>query len=155
MKEHGIDTILVGGACVSIYSQNRYQSYALDFVTYEDMKKVAKVLELLNFQKEGKYFSNPECEFFIEFVSPPVSVGDEPIHNFEYHQTPAGTIKMLTPTDSVKDRLASFYHWDDNQSLDQAIAICKEQDIDFHEIKRWSEKEGYSQKFEFFLKSVP
>ncbi|NGX45960.1 MAG: hypothetical protein K940chlam2_01141, partial [Chlamydiae bacterium] len=138
-----------------IYSANRYQSYDLGFVNYEDVKKVAKVLELLNFQKEGKYFSNPECEFIIEFVAPPVSVGDEPIHKFEYHETPLGAIKMLTPTDSVKDRLASFYHWDDNQALDQPLAIYKEQDINLREIKRWSEKEGYSQKFDFFLKRVP
>lgn len=30
---------------------------------------------------------------------------------------------MLTATDSVKDRLASFYHWNDHQSLEQAILI--------------------------------
>jgi len=33
-KEHGIDSILVSRGCVSIYSQNRYQSYDLDYVTY-------------------------------------------------------------------------------------------------------------------------
>ena len=44
LQEHGIDSVLVGGACVSIYSQNRYQSYDLDYVTYEDTKKVAKAL---------------------------------------------------------------------------------------------------------------
>jgi hypothetical protein len=35
LKDSGIDAILVGGACVSIYSQNRYQSHDLDFVTHE------------------------------------------------------------------------------------------------------------------------
>lgn len=34
LKNQGIDVVLLGGACVSIYSQNRYQSYDLDFVTY-------------------------------------------------------------------------------------------------------------------------
>lgn len=33
---------MVGGACVTIYSANRYQSYDLDYVTYEDMKKIKK-----------------------------------------------------------------------------------------------------------------
>jgi len=154
LNEHGIDSILVGGACVSIYSENRYQSYDLDFVTYEDEKKVAKALGVLNFQKKGKYFSNPHCAFIIEFVAPPVSVGDEPIHHFEYRETPLGVIKMLTPTDSVKDRLASFYHWDDTQSLSQAIAVCREQDINMREIKRWSKKEGYAEKFEQFQAEV-
>jgi hypothetical protein len=31
LKEHKLDCTLVGGACVSIYSQNRYQSYDLDY----------------------------------------------------------------------------------------------------------------------------
>lgn len=38
LRKKGIDVILVGGACVTIYSHNRYQSYDLDFVVYEDMK---------------------------------------------------------------------------------------------------------------------
>ncbi len=156
LRDHHIDSILVGGACVSIYSHNRYQSYDLDYVTYEDMKKVAFALNELGFRKNGKYFSHPDCEYFVEFVSPPVSIGDEPVHHFEHHQTPLGIIKMLTPTDSVKDRLAGFYHWNDRQSLDQAITLCKEvsQNIDIQEIKRWSNKENHSHKFELFLKEL-
>ncbi len=156
LKKHGIESVLVGGACVSIYSHNRYQSYDLDYVTYEDMKTVAKALNELDFQKKGKYFSHPHCQYFIEFVSPPVSIGNEPIHHFEDRQTPLGIIKMLTPTDSVKDRLASFYHWGDNQALDQAITLCKEisQKIDLREIKRWSIREGHPQKFDSFLKKL-
>jgi hypothetical protein len=61
---------------------------------------------------------------------------------------------MLTPTDSVKDRLADFYHWDDRQSLDQAINICEEifGKINFNEIKRWSEKQ--IEKFKIFLEKI-
>jgi hypothetical protein len=155
LKDHTIDSVLVGGACVSIYSHNLYQSYDLDFVTYENIKKIKEVLNELNFQQSGKHFTHPDCKYLIEFVSPPVSIGDEPISQFEYRNTPLGTIKMLTPTDSVKDRLASFYHWNDEQSLDQALAICKnvpKTKINFKEVKRWSEKEGFTQKYEVFIK---
>jgi len=44
LKRNGIEAVLVGGACVSIYSQNRYQSYDLDFVTYEELKLIEKAL---------------------------------------------------------------------------------------------------------------
>ncbi|QVL55148.1 MAG: hypothetical protein KFB95_07485 [Simkaniaceae bacterium] len=44
LRKDGIDLILVGGACVTIYSKNRYQSYDLDFITYEDLNKVKKSL---------------------------------------------------------------------------------------------------------------
>ena len=33
--EHDMKTILVGGACVAIYSNHRYLSYDLDFVTFD------------------------------------------------------------------------------------------------------------------------
>jgi hypothetical protein len=45
LKSNGIEAVLVGGACVSIYSQNRYQSFDLDFVTYEELKSIEKALE--------------------------------------------------------------------------------------------------------------
>lgn len=156
LREHGIDAILVGGACVSIYSHNRYESYDLDYVTYENLKKVAKALGELDFLKRDRYFSHPESEFFIEFVSPPVAIGKEPIHVFQEHKTPLGTIKMLTPTDSVKDRLASFYHWDDKQGLEQAITICCTdlKKIDIDAIKKWSKEEGYLNKFKIFLEHL-
>ncbi len=32
LKEHGIEAVLSGGACVTIYSQNRYISQDLDFI---------------------------------------------------------------------------------------------------------------------------
>ncbi|NGX56737.1 MAG: hypothetical protein K1060chlam5_00983 [Candidatus Anoxychlamydiales bacterium] len=152
LTEHNIDSILVGGGCVSIYSKNRYQSYDLDFITYQDMKKVELALKELGFIKKNRHFEHKDCQYFIEFVSPPVAIGSEPVHKFEYHKTKLGTIKMLTPTDSIKDRLASYYHWNDLQGLEQALDICHEiKKIDLNEIKNWSEKEGYLNKFQRFL----
>lgn len=150
LRKKGIDTVLVGGACVSIYSKNRYQSYDLDYVTYADMKKVKKALEELGFKEKQKYFYRQDCPWFIEFVSPPVAVGNEPIHQFNCLKTSLGTIKMLSPVDSVKDRLAGFYHWNDKQCLEQAVSICLEESIDFKELKNWSESEKYPEKFVIF-----
>ena len=59
-------------------------------------------------------------------------------------------LKLFTPTDSVKDRLAAFYHWNDIQSLDQALMVAKEQNIDLIEIKKWSKGEKSIEKFERF-----
>lgn len=151
LRKRGIETILVGGACVSIYSNNRYQSYDLDYITYEDMKKVKKALKELGFDEKQKYFQHKDCPWFIEFVSPPVAVGDEPIREFSKVQTAFGAIKMLRPVDSVKDRLSGFYHWNDKQGLEQAISICREQEIDLREVERWSLEENHSEKFHIFL----
>src|SRR5438105_3246446 len=82
LRKRGIETILVGGACVTIYSNNRYQSYDLDYITYQDMRKVKAALEELGFAEKQKYFFHKDCPWFIEFVSPPISIGDQPVHKF-------------------------------------------------------------------------
>jgi hypothetical protein len=152
LRKRGIDTVLVGGACVTIYSENRYQSYDLDYVTYEDMKKVKKALQELGFTEKHRYFEHEGCQWIVEFVSPPVAVGNESVQEFNNVMTPLGTIKLLKPVDSVKDRLASFYHWNDKQGLDQAVSICLEQKIDFSEVEEWSIKEEQEEKFRIFEK---
>lgn len=150
LRKRGVDTVLVGGACVTIYSHNRYQSYDLDYVTYHDMRKVEKALFELGFTKKNRYFMHEGCPWFVEFVSPPVAIGNEPLYEFSNVVTPLGKIKMLRPVDSVKDRLASFYHWNDKQGLQQAINICLEQEIDLAEVKRWSLHEEKLEKFKIF-----
>ncbi|MCB1135297.1 MAG: hypothetical protein KDK78_03410, partial [Chlamydiia bacterium] len=89
---------------------------------------------------------------FIEFVSPPIAIGDEPISSFVQHETEMGTVKMLTPSDAVKDRLASFYHWGDRQGLEQAINICTEAEgVNLEDIARWSTREGFPERYNDFL----
>lgn len=95
LRKKGIDTVLVGGACVTIYSKNRYQSHDLDYVTYEDMRKVKRALQELRFIEKYKYFQHPNCPWFIEFVSPPVAVGNEPIQKFDHVATSLGTILSI------------------------------------------------------------
>lgn len=65
-------------------------------------------------------------------------------------------IKMLTPTDSIKDRLASFYHWNDKQGLEQALAIFLEipERIDLKEIERRSIEKNHLKNFKIFLEKA-
>lgn len=151
LREKGIDIILVGGACVTIYSQNRYQSYDLDFVAFEDMKKVTRVLIELGFSEKGGYFRHKDCQWIVEFVSSPVAIGHEIISDFQSIKVKTGTIKMLRVEDSVKDRLASYFYWNDRQGLDQAVEICTGRKIDISEVRSWAEKEGFLKKFDHFL----
>jgi hypothetical protein len=151
LRKKGIDTILVGGACVTIYTQNRYQSYDLDYITYEDIRKVKKVLIELGFRAKNKYFQKEGCPWFVEFVSPPAAVGGETVKEFNNLATALGTIKLLHPLDSVKDRLSSFYHWNDPQGLEQAVNICLDHRCDLKELEEWSSREGKSKEFQSFL----
>lgn len=150
--EHQMKTILVGGGCVAIYSNDRYLSYDLDFVTHENSGKIKKVLLELGFDYKGKYFVRPDCKFIIEFVSPPVAIGQEMVHKFKSLETPFGHVLLLTPTDCVKDRLASFIYWQDKQALEQAIMVAQDQEVDLKEVKRWAQSENHLDKYNDFAK---
>lgn len=152
--EHNMKTVLVGGACVAIYSHNRYLSYDLDFVTFETRGKIKEILLELGFELKGKYFARSDCPYFIEFVSPPVAVGDQLVHQFKTLLTPFGKVTLLTPTDCVKDRLASFFHWNDRQALEQAIMVFQDQKVNLQEIQRFAKAENYLDKFQEFTKAI-
>ena len=156
LSKHGIDVVLVGGACVSIYTKNKYLSDDLDFITYETNKKIKFALKEIGFEYDRKkYYVHPECKFFLEFLTPPVAVGNEPIQTFNEISSSFGQIKILSPTDCVKDRLAAYIHWDDKQSLEQAIMVTRDQIVDVNEIKRWAKKEvNGNKKITEFLKNL-
>ncbi len=155
LTEKGVDAILVGGACVSIYTGNRYVSSDLDFVSTATIKEISSALSELGFErKSSRHFERKDCPFFLEFVSPPAAIGSEPVKGLNVIRTRRGRIFLLTPTDSVKDRLAAYYHWNDPQSLEQAVLLAEAQEIDFKEVKRWSKKEGHEEKYAVFIGRV-
>ncbi len=152
LNERGIDAILVGGACVSIYTKNKYLSSDLDFVSSTSIKEISTALLELGFErKSSRHFEKNDCPFFIEFVSPPAALGREPVMETNVLKTRLGDIVLLTPTDSVKDRLAAYYHWNDPQALEQALMLATAQKINLQEVKRWSAKEGQREKYNAFV----
>ena len=154
LKKNGIETILVGGACVSIYAKNRYVSYDLDFVTESSLKELIPVLNELGFiKKDGRLFENPSCDFLIDFPAPPIAIGNEPVFKFSLIKTRYGIIRLLTPTDCVKDRLAAYFFWNDHQALKQATMVAKNNKINLLKIRKWAEKEGETEKFKVFQKN--
>lgn len=148
LKKNGIDAVLVGGACVSIYSQNKYESGDLDYISWADLKTLEIAMSGLGFHRNSNgYFERTGCPLFVEFPPPPVAIGKEmPVKNFNTIKS----VVLLTPTDCVKDRLAAYFHWHDPQSLDQALMVARVQKIDLAKIKRWSDAEGAGEKFKRF-----
>jgi hypothetical protein len=155
-RTRGIEIVLSGGACVSIYTKNKYESFDLDFVlsSQADRKTVGSVLEALGFRKEGRHYRHPETPYIVEFLSPPLSVGAEPVREIREIRRGKRTLKLLSPTDCVKDRLAAFYHWGDMPSLAQAVLVCRDAEVDLREVRRWSIREGMRDKFQDFQKAL-
>jgi len=156
LRENNIEVVLTGGACVAIYSENTYMSYDLDFVlmSYEDRKRLTTLLQKIGFEQQGRYYIHPGTPFFLDFLYPPLSLGEEPVKEISQIKEGNCTLKLLSPTDCVKDRLAAYYHWNDLQSLEQALLVCKRRKVHISEVERWSNKEGMREKFKDFKKKL-
>ncbi len=156
LANQGIETVLSGGACVSIYTKSEFLSYDLDFVLLDlsHKKKIKKILEKIGFQPEGRHFRHIDTPFIAEFLSPPLSVGKEPVDKIQIIEKQGRKLKMLSPTDCVKDRLAAYYHWNDRPSLEQAVIVILAQSVDLNEIERWSSNEGMEEKYSAFLEEL-
>ena len=151
LNKAGINAFLSGGAVVTIYSENEYQSYDLDFISHGNFNKITEVMLRLGFSREkGRHFIHPRSKFFVEFPGIAASVGDEPITEFGEIRTKAGTLKLLTPTHCVMDRLSAYYHWKDEQGLEQAILVANAKPISIEQIREWSKREGKTDHFKEF-----
>jgi hypothetical protein len=151
LDRHGIRVALSGGAVVSIYSENEYESYDLDFIATGLARNVSTPMNDLGFYKEGRYWKHPKSRYWAEFTPGPVQVGDQCVSEFSERHTRFGNLRLLTPTDCVMDRLAGYYHWNDPQGLDQALAVARRHDVDLRRIEEWSQGERSETKFRDFL----
>lgn len=152
LQAKGIQVVLSGGSAVSFYSSNKYVSKDLDLINarFAKRSKIRSVMESLDFTEKGRYFIHPETTFFVEFPDGPLSVGEEPVKEISQFELSTGTLKVLSPTDCVKDRLCAFYFWNDLQGLEQAVLVARSQQVDLKEIKRWSKVERKVKEYEFF-----
>jgi len=148
LEHAGIAATLSGGAAVSIYSNNEYQSKDLDFVTAALIADLSPLLAELGFVHTGvprmSQFSHPLVEWFVEFPPTPISFG----HLYVTHEQcatielPAGTLRIVTPTQSVMDRLAAAIAWKDAQSREQAILVAVNNEINWKDLRVWFKNEG-------------
>ena len=143
----GIHSVLVGGAVVSIYSEGLYTSGDLDIVPDDYQRhRLAETLGLLGFvQEKSRYFKHPECKnLFLDFPRGPVELGEEYPVTPEEILVEGRILRLLSPTDCVKDRLAAYIHWKSRDCFNQALLVCRRQRNRIHldKIAGWCEREG-------------
>lgn len=148
LENAGITTTLTGGACVAIWSDGKYVSRDLDFIEEGPVsrRQVKVALAKIGFTEKNRYFVHPETEFFVEFPTGPLTVGDERVHEVAIRDTAAGRLRLLSPTDCIKDRLAAFFYWNDKMALEQALLVARSQSVDLVDLRRWSKLEGVGEK---------
>ncbi|MFQ5981909.1 MAG: hypothetical protein ACE5KS_00900 [Woeseiaceae bacterium] len=157
----GIAATLSGGAAVSIYSDNEYQSKDLDIVTAAVLSELSPVLESLGFVHTGvprfSQFAHPLVEWFVEFPATPISFGHLHVDHEDCAtiELEAGKLRIITATQSVMDRLVAAIAWNDAQPREQAILVAARQPIDWDALREWFADEGESdEEFERFRAAV-
>jgi hypothetical protein len=150
LERAGIVATLSGGAVVGIYSENRYESKNLDFVTVSPVEVLEKALTPLGFVHTGSprlsVFDHPATKWYLEFSPSPISFGETYVDpkNCAKIETPVGNLRIITPTHSVMDRLIAAASWHEPQSLEQALLVAQHQydNIDWAELDIWVMSEG-------------
>lgn len=148
--------MLTGGACVSIYTRNRFESMDLDFVNVAGApgKLIDLALAEIGFLPEGRIYVSKKARYSVDILGPPLSIGEEKISSTHAIKVKRMELRLLTTTDSVRDRLAAFYFWNDLQAMEQALMVARDNDVDLDLVKKWSRKEGELEKYSIFLKKL-
>ncbi len=150
LESNNIIATLSGGAVVSIYSKNNYQSADLDFVTAAPIELLKGALGPLGFRHSGNprlsVFDHPKTAWYVEFLPAPLGFGGTYVgpSNCTLIETNYGNLRIITPTHSVMDRLIAAASWGEPQSLEQALLVVSHQrdKIDWNELDRWVLQEG-------------
>ncbi len=150
LAKAGIDTVLVGGAVAAIYSRGAYRSGDLDMhlamYPLPLQEHLDEAMAAIGFERGGgRHYVHPDCRhLFVEFVGTPLGIGDD------YHITPREEmvdgvpVRILSPTDCVRDRLASYVYFGARECLDQAVLVAcnRREEIDLEAIRNWARNEG-------------
>jgi hypothetical protein len=156
LRAADIRAALTGGASASLHSDGAYLSHDLDYILEGRVtqSQLDAAMAVVGFRRNGDHYSHPSSKFFVEFPRGPLAIGDDDLVSPVEVRIGTATVLMLSATDACRDRLAAFYHWNDRQSLDTAIRIARRRQVKMAVIRRWSEREGQSDKFREFAREV-
>jgi hypothetical protein len=157
LARNGVDTILVGGAVVAIYTEGLYRSGDLDLVQLSYLnQRIPELMKEIGFEVQGgRHYKHPRLRhLIIEFASGPPGIGDDTKIRPAEIQYDGTTIKLYSPTDCIRDRLASYIHFKALDCLEQAVLVAKKHPFDRTKVKKWCRSEGAPEAFEAFEKRL-
>jgi len=153
LRRAGIRAVLTGGACANLYSGGAYKSLDADFVLTGSCttEGLDGALATLGFRRERDRYVHRLVRFFVEFPRGPLGIGEDFQIRPVWRSRRAARTLALSATDSCRDRLAAFYHWNDRQSLAAAVAIALRNRVTLNKVRSWSRSEGHLEGYTSFL----
>jgi hypothetical protein len=80
----------------------------------------------------------------------PLGIGDEILSTWDTKRKGDQVLHLISPADSIKDRLAAAIHWKDLNSARQAAEIARLHDVDLESLRAWCEAEGGAKIYSIF-----
>ena len=156
LAKNGIETILVGGAVAAIYSDGIYKSGDLDLVLKNYVEgKITPLMKEIGFkQSSGRHYVHPKCDKYIEFMFGPVGIGDDVKIKPDIKNVDGQKLYIYSPTDCIRDRLASYIHFKARECLDQAALVAQRFPFNSSKVKAWCKSEGAPEVFEELIDKV-
>jgi len=124
----------------------------MDFIVVGEVTQLGldRALASVGFHRSRDRYVHGQVSFYVEFPRGPLAIGDDYQISPVTRSTAAGRAFALSATDSCRDRLAAFYHWNDRQSLGVAVSIARRNRVKLAQIQRWSAREGFADRFAEF-----
>jgi hypothetical protein len=152
MDRAGFAVVLTGGSAATYYAPEAYQSRDIDFVITLHGKAGQEALESIGYKRKADYYVHDLATFPLEFPPGPLAIGEDLITEWSTVRREREVLHVLSPTDSCRDRLASFLFWNDFSGLEQALAVANAKaPVDLESIGRWCRREKQTDKFSLFL----
>jgi hypothetical protein len=154
----GVHAVLTGGSAATVWAPDAYQSRDLDFVMVRTKSSGVGEAALgeLGYERAGDHFEHSKNPLILEFPPGPLAVGGDLIERWTTLRRSARKLRIITPTDCVRDRLAGFLFWNDRGSLAQALGVASAQRrrIRLETIRSWCEREGHVEGFLEFERAL-
>ncbi len=148
LDRFSIQGVLTGGSAATIYAPDVYASMDADFVlvNFPKREQLQKALAEIGFMPSATagMFEHPQSTFTVDFPKGPLAVGGEYIQDTAVIERGDICLRILTPTDCVRDRLAHFYYWSDYTALNAAVGVARANPlkIDIPALSAWTERES-------------
>ena len=103
------------------------------------------------------FHEHPKSMFPLEFPPGPLAIGEDLVTTWSTVKRKREVLHVLSPTDSCRDRLASYLFWNDFSGLEQALAVQRAcaGEVDLKVVRAWCRREGHAQKYDLFASRLP
>lgn len=153
LAENGHEAVLTGKSCAAFYCGNASDINSIEFAIRRfEPESVFKVMSAMGFYpRDDHTFASKKIAYEVVLFPMPIAIGDDVANEVGVVRTKKGPLKVLTPTDCLRQRLSIYYRWGEELAFAQAVKIARSHKVDMDLVRRWSDWEWANEKFlDFF-----